>query len=121
MENKKGTSMNEIKEYDFASEFSKNPGLRFEKITPGISGEKFRDEVLQKYFDNNQKIVINVDGVESSLGASFLSEAFGNIAVSEGIEKFNKIIFFDTGSEKGKINDREMRLRVQEAIKRNNN
>ena len=113
--------MNEIKEYDFASEFSKNPGLRFEKITPGISGEKFRDEVLKECFENNRKIIIDVNGVESSLGASFLSEAFGNIAVDYGIEKFNEIIEFDTTNEKGKMHDKEMRLRVNEALKRHNN
>lgn len=111
--------MDNTQKYDFASEFSENPGLRFESITPGVSGEKFRDEVLEKYFKNEKKIIINVDGVESSLGASFLSEAFGNIAVKYGIDKFNEIIEFDTTSNKGKIHDKEMRLRVKEAINRN--
>lgn len=109
--------MSNVKYYDFAKEFSKNPGLRFSKLSD-FSGEQFREEVLEKYFKNNTKIIINVDGVESSLGASFLSEAFGNLAVKYGLEKFNQIIEFDTLSQKGKVTNEEMLARVKEAIKR---
>lgn len=110
--------MNDILEYDFAEAFSKNPGLRFKSITPGTLGEEFRDNVLEKFFEQNQKIRINVNNIESSLGASFLSEAFGNIAVKYGIKKFNEIISFDTSHIKGQINYQEMGKIVQEAIKR---
>ncbi|ABS50916.1 STAS-like domain-containing protein [Campylobacter hominis] len=103
--------------YDFAKEFSKNPGLRKESMTPGISGEKFRDEVLEKYFKANKPIYIDVNGVESSLGSSFLSEAFGNIAVKYGKDKFLEIVHFVDG-EKNQITKEMMINRVEEAIKK---
>lgn len=106
-----------MKKYDFAKEFSKNPGLRFRKLGE-FSGEEFREEVLEKIFQANEKVLINIDGIESALGASFLSEAFGNIAVKYGLEKFNQIIEIDSLSEKGKITNDEMLKRVNEAIAR---
>lgn len=108
-----------MKNYDFANEFSKNPGLRFKKLSD-YSGEEFRENVLEKFFQNNIPVLINVDGVESALGASFLSESFGNIAVKYGIDEFNKIIKIDTSTLKGKITNEEMIKRVNEAIERQN-
>ena len=104
--------------YDFAKEFTPNPGLRLESMTPGVSGEKFREEVLRKIFENGQKIIIDVRGIESNLGSSFLSEAFRNIAVEYGIDKFNEIIDFDKSTQKGEVTYNEMLFRVQEALKR---
>lgn len=106
-----------MKKYDFAKEFSKNPGLRFKKLGE-FSGEEFRENVLENFFQANEKVLINIDGIESALGASFLSEAFGNIAVKYGLEKFNEIIEIDSSSEKGKITNDEMLKRVKEAIAR---
>lgn len=110
--------MNEVIHYNFAEQFSKNPGLRFRKLSD-FSGEQFREEVLEPCFEKNNKIIINVDGVESSLGASFLSEAFGNLAVKYGKKTFDQIIQFDVGTVKGKVNYEEMQKRVEEALKRN--
>lgn len=105
-----------MRNYDFANEFSKNPGLRFRKLSD-YSGEEFREDILE-VFKNNESVLINVDGVESALGASFLSEAFGNIAVKYGIDKFNEIIKIDTSTKKGEITNDEMIKRVEEALKR---
>lgn len=109
--------MNEIIYYDFAEKFSKNPGLRFRKLSD-FSGEQFREEVLEPCFVKNTKIIINVDGIDSALGASFLSEAFGNLAVKYGEKRFYEIIEFNVTSEKGKINNDEMKARVKEALAR---
>lgn len=106
-----------MRNYDFANEFSKNPGLRFRKLSD-YSGEEFREDILEVFFKNNESVLINVDGVESALGASFLSEAFGNIAVKYGIDKFNEIIKIDTSTKKGEITNDEMIKRVEEALKR---
>lgn len=106
-----------MEKYDFANSFSKNPGLRFRKLSED-SGEEFREDVLEIFFRNNTPVIINVDEIESALGASFLSEAFGNIAVKYGIEKFNELIHIDTTSVKGKITNDEMLKRVKEALKR---
>lgn len=104
--------------YDFAKEFTPNPGLRLESMTPGVSGEKFREDVLRNFFKIGQKVIIDVSGVESNLGSSFLSESFGNIAVEYGIDKFNEIIDFDKTTPKGEVTYKEMMLRVGEALKR---
>lgn len=104
--------------YDFAKEFTPNPGLRLESMTPGVSGEKFREDVLKKFFKTGQKVIIDVSGIESNLGSSFLSESFGNMAVEYGIDKFNEIIDFDKTTPKGKVTYGEMMLRVNEALKR---
>lgn len=109
--------MNEIIYYNFAEKFSKNPGLRFRKLSD-FSGEQFREEILEPCFINNTKIIINVDGIESALGASFLSEAFGNLAVKYGEKKFYEIVDFDVTTAKGKINYAEMKARVKEALAR---
>lgn len=109
----------ENKKYNFAEEFTKNPGLRFRKLSE-FSGEEFREDVLEKFFTENKKIIINIDGIESSLGSSFLSEAFGNIAVKYGKEKFMEIVEIDTSSEIGMVTNEEMLKRVNEAIKRAN-
>jgi hypothetical protein len=106
--------------YDFAQNFSKNPGLRFRKLSD-FSGEEFREDVLEKFFQKNQPILINVDNIESALGASFLSEAFGNIAVKYNLETFNNIIDIDATSDKGRITKEEMELRVKQAIDRQKN
>ena len=65
--------------YNFAEEFSKFPGPRTEDIGPN-SGKKFREEVLQNWFDNNIEVEIDVSGTVMSFGPSFMSEAFGKMA-----------------------------------------
>jgi len=109
----------ENNKYNFAEEFTKNPGLRFRKLSE-FSGEEFREDILERYFIDNKQIIINVDGIESSLGSSFLSEAFGNIAVKYGKEKFMSIVKIDTSSEIGEVTKEEMLKKVDEAIKRAN-
>lgn len=109
--------MNDVIYYDFAKEFNPNPGLRFRKISD-FSGQEFREDVLEKIFKENKKIIINVEGIESSLGSSFLSEAFGNIAVKYGLEKFNNTVSIDISNPKGRVTNAEMRERVTEAIKK---
>jgi len=109
----------ESENYDFAKEFTKNPGLRFKRLSE-FSGEEFREDILESFFSKDLRIIIDVGGIESSLGSSFLSEAFGNIAVKYGIEKFSKIVKIDTSSEIGAVTNEEMLKRVNEAIKRVN-
>lgn len=109
--------MIEIIHFDFAKQFSKNPGLRFRRLSD-FSGEQFREEILEPCFEKNNKIIIDVDGIDSSLGASFLSEAFGGVAVKYGKPKFDELIAFNTESQKGKVNYIEMLARVDEALKR---
>jgi len=109
----------EIIKYDFANEFTKNPGLRFKHLSPGESGEEFREKVLRPIMESqNKKLIINVDGIESAMGASFLSEAFGILAVEYSKEKLLEKIDIDISSKKGKITKEEMLKRVEEAIRK---
>ena len=88
--------------YDFAEEFSKIPGPRREKIGP-YSGELFREKVLKKWFNKNQEVEIDIDGVVMNFGPSFLSEAFGKMAKDIGSEeKFFNIIHVKNNSDKNK-------------------
>lgn len=60
-----------------ATEFSKYPGLRFEKLGKH-SGEKFRKDVLLPALQGNEKVVVHLDGTKG-YGSSFLDEAFGGV------------------------------------------
>ena len=89
--------------YNFAEEFSKFPGPRTEDIGPN-SGKKFREEVLQNWFDNNIEVEIDVSGTVMSFGPSFMSEAFGKMAKEYGKEKFYDIIHVkEEGSRNKKL------------------
>ena len=75
--------------YDFAKEFTKTPGPRYESLGE-FSGERFRDEVLTKLLDEYQVVKIDGSGITTSFSPSFLSEAFGNFVRKLGIDEFFK-------------------------------
>jgi len=88
--------------YNFAEKFSKIPGPRRKEIGP-YSGELFREEVLREWFDKNQEVEFDIDGVIMNFGPSFLSEAFGKMAKDIGSEeKFFSIIHVRNNSDKNK-------------------
>ncbi len=89
-------------DYNFAKEFSKIPGPRRKDIGP-YSGELFREDVLKQWFEKNQKVKFDIDGVVMTFGPSFLSEAFGKMAKVVGSEKeFFDIVHVKNNSEKNK-------------------
>ena len=65
-----------------AEKFSKTPGFRYEKQSPGVSGEEFRDNLLESsYLDalsKKEKLQVVLDGTDGYL-TSFLEEAFGGL------------------------------------------
>lgn len=87
--------------YNFAEEFSKVPGPRREEIGP-FSGEKFRNDFLEKWFQENIEVEIDVSGTVMNFGPSFLSEAFGKIAKKYGKEKFFQIIHINNEGTRNK-------------------
>ncbi len=91
----------EIIEYDFADKYSPYPGPRDENIGPN-SGEKFRETVLEVFFNDNQPILLNIDGAKNSFGPSFLSESFGLFAKAHTLKVFNELIIVKEDTEKGK-------------------
>ena len=88
-------------EYNFAKEFSPYPGPREENIGP-FSGERFREEILEKYFQAQQPLLLNIDDTKISFGPSFLSESFGLFAKKYSLEKFNEFLQVKQDTEKGK-------------------
>lgn len=95
--------MKNVIEYDFAKEFSPFPGPREIKIGPN-SGEEFRENVLNKFYEENQPILLDIDGTKVSFGPSFLSESFGLFAKNNKLtlEKFEEFIQVKTTSDKNK-------------------
>ena len=87
--------------YDFAKEYSEYPGPRDESIGE-FSGERFRVEILEKLYKDEQPIKLDVSGVHISFGPSFLSEAFGLFAKDIGLEKFKDFVEVIEDTEKAK-------------------
>jgi len=92
---------NNIEEYDFAKEFTEYPGPRYISLGDH-SGELFRVKVLKEYFDNNKPIKLDIEGTLVAFGPSFLSEAFGGVAVKYGLSKFNEIVHVKEDTEKNR-------------------
>ena len=88
-----------MKHYNFANEYAAVPGPRNEDIGPN-SGKKFREKVLRPLFESNTEIEIDISGTTLSFGPSFLSEAFGELAVEKGKDRFYQIIHFKHDSLK---------------------
>lgn len=111
--------MKEIIEYNFAEEFSPYPGPRDESIGPN-SGEKFKNEVLKKFFDDDQPILLNINDTKVSFGPSFLSEAFGLFAKEITLNKFKEFIKVKNDTPKGKRFEEKMMEYVQREIENAN-
>lgn len=86
--------------YDFAKEFTKTPGPRYESLGE-FSGERFRNEVLKKLLDEYSRVEIDGSGITTSFSPSFLSEAFGELVKEFGTDEFfNRVRLFSTTNEK---------------------
>ncbi len=86
--------------YDFAKEFTKTPGPRYESLGE-FSGQRFKDEVLTKLLSEYKKIEIDGSGITTSFSPSFLSEAFGEFVQKFGADEFFKRVrLFSKTNEK---------------------
>lgn len=103
--------------YNFAQEFSKIPGPRWKRLGD-FSGEQFREEVLEKWFQQDVEVEIDVNDTVLSFSPSFLSEAFGQIAAKYSLEKFNTIIHFKNDTEKNQIFAENVIMHVNRAIEK---
>lgn len=73
-----------------SDDFSRYPAGRYIDDGPH-SGQRFRDDFLKPILINNEKAVINLDGVRG-YGSSFLEEAFGGLVR----EEFDAQLVLDT-------------------------
>lgn len=73
---------------NISKDFTTTPGARY-KVDGSFSGEEFREQFLEKHFQDpgdNSKIVVNLDGTEG-YATSFLEEAFGGLARKYGKQR----------------------------------
>lgn len=103
-------------EYNFAKEFSKIPGPRYKRLGPH-SGEEFREDVLKKWFENDQEVIIDINGVNLTFGPSFISESFVKAAREYGEDKFYKIIHFKEDSEKNITFQKKVKSYIETVLK----
>ncbi|WP_141048345.1 STAS-like domain-containing protein [Aliarcobacter cryaerophilus] len=82
---------------NIAKDFSDSPGARYYD-DGDFSGEQFRDEFLLKYFDNYDRIIVNLDGTEG-YATSFLEESFGGLARIKGKDLVLRKIEFISNEE----------------------
>ncbi len=88
-------------EISIAEDFSKVPAGRYHPKDGNRTGQRFRDEFLEKLLRNgNERITVILDGVVG-LPSSFLEEAFGGL-VRNGYD-------FDTLKERLSIETSEER------------
>ncbi len=67
------------------TDFTRYPGGRYRKHGK-YSGEEFRETVLRPIVQNNESVVIDLDGA-FTIPPSFLDEAFGPLVREYGVEK----------------------------------
>lgn len=60
-----------------AKDYSDTPAGRY-KTDGNYTGERFRDELLYPALQNNEKVIVDLDGA-LGYGSSFLEEAFGGL------------------------------------------
>lgn len=91
---------------NFAKEFSDCPGGRYRRYGP-YSGEAFREDILVPALEENDKVVLEMNGV-IGFPASFLDEAFGILAEKVGPEAMNRkleILLTDNRVARAEIDD----------------
>jgi hypothetical protein len=69
---------------NFVNDFTDCPGGRYRSYGP-FSGEQFREEILKPALLENDRVILNMDGV-LGFPASFLDEAFGILVEELGPE-----------------------------------
>ena len=75
-------------------DFTKYTGLRYKSLTPGSSGEEFRDELLIPALDTFGSVTVVLDGNIGEYVPSFLEECFGGLIRAKrlSLEEFHKRI-----------------------------
>lgn len=81
--------------FNFASEFTKYPGLRYIKQGP-FSGELFRQRHLEKLIKEFDRVKLDMNGAYGYV-PSFLDEAFGILTDEFGKDRVLSVFEIDLG------------------------
>jgi hypothetical protein len=73
--------MSRVREFSIAREFSAFPGGRKRDDGP-FNGARFRDDFLRPLLEQNDEVVLNLDGL-AGLPSSFWEEVFGGLIRQE--------------------------------------
>lgn len=76
--------MSKVARISVAKDFAPRPGPRYKHQGPH-SGQTFRESVLAPFLDQNEMLVVDLDGT-AGYGSSFIDEAFGGL-VRMGYDK----------------------------------
>ena len=95
--------MSRVKEFSISREFSAFPGGRTRNDGP-FSGVRFRDEFLRHLLEDNDEVVLNLDGL-AGLPSSFWEEVFGGLIR-------NKIVSIEQLGDRLKLKTSEPELQV---------
>ena len=88
----------EIIRINVAKQFTRLPGLRYERLGK-FSGEEFRKKFLKQPLSEGKTVIVELDGVRG-YGSSFLEEAFGGAVRELGLD----------------VNDALQRLKVETSV-----
>lgn len=83
-----------MSEVHLASDFSRHPAGRYKTDGP-YSGELFREKYLVPAIQNNDRLVVHLDGARG-YGSSFLEEAFGGVVRLYSKEAVESLIILDS-------------------------
>jgi hypothetical protein len=86
-----------MRKYIISTEFTDTPGPRY-RHEGDKSGQEFREDILLPMIRANEKILIDLDGVEG-YGSSFLEEAFGGLVRENMIKGADVLRMFEFKSE----------------------
>lgn len=67
------------KKISIADEFTKYPGLRYKRLTPGSSAEEFRDQFIIPLLEKYDSLEVVLDGNIAQYIPSFLEECFAGL------------------------------------------
>jgi STAS-like domain of unknown function (DUF4325) len=76
--------MKKVFTINVARDFSPLPGNRYKAFGP-YSGEEFRESLLIPHLQNNELVVVELDGARG-YGSNFLDEAFGGAILKLNIK-----------------------------------
>lgn len=103
---------------NISEEYTKFPGLRYESLTEGTSGEKFREDYLIPAIEEHGSVTVIMDGNIGAYVPSFLEECFGGLVRAKNftLDAFKKKVKIVSDNNPDLIED--IMYYVEKAVKK---